>query len=180
MNMEELELKEAFRVILSGEKFSDHVCAIVELIYTDELDKLGLEKILLEFKISGIEKIKKEILDLLIMYVTIILKDFNISDKEQKNMILLKKFFRIKEGDFYQYRYKEIKLIITQQLEIIYKDNNVDTTEAIYKVNLQGLFDLSYDQFLEFTDGEIKQALIRGADIRNLDTVKYPRGYKEF
>ena len=93
-------------------------------------------------------------------------------------MVLLKRFFKIKEGDFYQYRIKEIKAIITQQLESMYSDGIVDSAEALNKANLQGLFDLSYDQFLQFTEEGIKQALKLGADITDLDTVKYPKGYQ--
>ena len=173
--MKESELKEAFGSILSHEKFTPHICAIAELIYTDELDRSGLDEILRDFKIVSIEKIKLEILDLLLLYISLVLKDFNISEGEQKNMALLKRFFKIKEGDFLEYRKNEIKAIIAQQLEIMYLDGIVDSAEALNKANLQGLFDLSYDQFLQFTDEGVRQALKRGADIANLDTVKYPK-----
>lgn len=176
---EEPGLREAFGRILSTERFSDHINAIVDLIYTNELDTVGLKNILIEYKIKNISAIKLELLDLLITYANLILKDLSITDKEHWNMTMLKKFFKIREGDFYCYRLKEIKSLILHQLKVIYNDGNIDHQEALHKVNLQGLFDLSYDQFLQFAEGEIHEALKRGVDIAKLDTVRIPLAYKK-
>ncbi len=170
-------LKEIFGRILTTERFSDPVNAVVDLIYTDELDAKGLAEILSEYRIKDIIKLKNELLDLLIVYVKIILKDLAITEREHRDMVMLKRFFKIREGDFYNYRHKVIKSLIISQLRIIYNDGNIDHKEAMHKVNLQGLFDLSYDQFLEFAEAEILDALNSGANIVELDTVRYPKGF---
>lgn len=102
-------------------------------------------------------------------YLNRVLEDGVIEEKEYTNATLLKKIFRIKEGDFYKFRFDEIKQIILKQLFRIYSDNRVDEFEAVHKVQLQGLFDLSYDQMNDFSVEEAKTAIEKGADISDLD-----------
>lgn len=171
----DLELREAFGIILSIKSFSDYIIDIAELIYNNELDRENIQKVLDEQKIKKIEDIKEELLDLLIVYINLILNDHIISDNEKFNVELLKKYFKIKEGDFHKYRFQEVEDILHRQFEIIYLDNDIDVQEAIHNVELQGLFNLSYDQFDEFKEKEIRRALNQGANISNLDTAKFPK-----
>lgn len=171
----DLELREAFGIILSIKSFSDYIIDIAELIYNNELDRENIQKVLEEQKIKKIEDIKEELLDLLIVYINLILNDHIISDNEKFNVELLKKYFKIKEGDFHKYRFQEVEDILHRQFERIYLDNDIDAQEAIHNVELQGLFNLSYDQFDEFKEKEIRRALNQGANISNLDTAKFPK-----
>lgn len=171
----DLELREAFGIILSIKSFSDYIIDIAELIYNNELDRENIQKVLEEQKIKKIEDIKEELLDLLIVYINLILNDHIISDNEKFNVELLKKYFKIKEGDFHKYRLQEVEDILHRQFERIYLDNDIDAQEAIHNVELQGLFNLSYDQFDEFKEKEIRRALNQGANISNLDTAKFPK-----
>ena len=107
----------------------------------------------------------------MLAYINIVLDNNIITENEARNVKLLKKFFKVKEGDFYNYRHKQIESILNKQFERIYADNQIDTEEALHKVGLQELFDLSYDQFLNLIDKEVKAALQRGADPNELDTV---------
>ncbi len=171
----DLELHEAFGIILSIESFSDYVIDIAELIYNNELNRENIQKILDEHKIRKIEDIHEELIDLLLVYINLILNDHIISDNEKFNVGLLKKYFKIKEGDFYTHRYQEVEDILHRQFERIYIDNNISKEEAIHNVDLQGLFNLSYDQFDKFKENEISRAIEHGADITNLDTAKFPK-----
>lgn len=171
----DLELHQAFEIILSIESFSDYIIDISELIYNNELNRESIQKVLDEHKIKKIENIKEELIDLLIVYINLILNDHIISENEKFNVELLKKHFKIKEGDFYSLRYQEIEDILFRQFERIYSDNKIDKEEAIHKVDLQGLFNLSYDQLEEFQENEIRRAIEQGADITNLDTAKLPK-----
>lgn len=175
---DDLELHEAFGVILSIESFSDYIADIAELIYNNNLNKGNLNKILQEHRIRRIEDIKEGLLDLLIVYINLILNDHIITDNEKRNIGLLKIYFKIKEGDFYNNRYYEIEDILHRQFERLYFDNIINKEEAIHNVELQDLFDLSYDQFDEFKEKEVRNALERGADISDLDTAKYPKVFK--
>jgi len=168
----DLELHEAFGIILSIESFSDYVNEIAELVYNNSLEKRSLGEVLTKYKINQIEDINEEILDLLIVYINLILKDHIITEREIQNIKYLKLVFNIQEGDFYTHRYEEIDEILSKQFYRMYRDDDrIDETEALHKVSLQKLFDLSYDQFLEFQEGEIIAALERGAKITELDTV---------
>lgn len=171
----DLELHQAFGIILSIESFSDYIIDISELIYNNELSRESIQKVLDEHKIKKIENIKEELIDLLIVYINLVLNDHIISENEKFNVELLKKHFKIKEGDFYSLRYQEIEDILFRQFERIYSDNKIDKEEAIHKVDLQGLFNLSYDQFEEFQENEIRRSIEQGADIADLDTAKLPK-----
>ena len=172
---DDLELHEAFEVILSIRSFSDYINEIADLIYNNELNRENLKELLQRHQIKKIEDIKEELLDLLLIYINLILNNHIISDNEKQNVQILKIFFKIKEGDFYENRYYEIEDILHRQFERLYLDNNINKEEAIHKVGLQEIFDLGYDQFEEFKEKEIRSALERGAVITDLDTTQYPK-----
>lgn len=171
----DLELHEAFGTIMSIESFSNYIIDIAELIYNNKLNRENIHTVLDEHKINKIEDIKEELIDLLIVYINLILNDHILSDNEKFNIELLKKYFKIKEGDFYTIRYEEVEDILHRQFERIYLDNKVNKEEAIHNVDLQELFNLSYDQFDQFKENEISRALKQGANIRDLDTAKLPK-----
>lgn len=174
-SLTDLELKDAFAIIASISTLDTSSIHIANYLKDGLLDRKVLKQILYENKKEHIEDLKLECLDLLILYINLILNDHVISDKEFKNVKQLKLLFRIREGDFFNLRYEESKEIIYKQLERIYRDDNrISDEEALHQVNLQGLFDLSYDQFLEIKEREVRIALEKGADIEELDTVRYP------
>lgn len=175
---DDVELHDAFGVILSIESFSDYILDIAKLIYNNDLSRENTQKVLSEYKIPGVEDIKEELLDLLIVYINLILNDHAISEKERLNIGLLKRYFKIKEGDFYNNRYPEVEDVLHRQFERLYLDHTISKEEALHSVELQGLFDLSYDQFDEFKEKEVRKALEQGADITDLDTTKYPKEFE--
>ena len=166
-----LEFQKTFETILSIENFSDYINELTELIHTNELDKLQLDRILNEHRIKQIEDIKEELLDLLLVYINLILNDNVITENESGNLKILKRIFKIREGDFYSHRYDEVQEVLHRQFERMYSDNKIDTEEALLKVGLQELFDLSYDQFADLANEEVKAALYRGANLNDMDTV---------
>lgn len=168
---DDLELTAAFAVIESISSLSPVIKQITGELKQGTLTPKQIQQILLEHKLEGVEDIKADLLDLVLLYINLVLNDHTISGKEYLNCKQLKILFKIKEGEFYHQRHEEIKAVIYKQLERIYRDNKIDDEEAIHKINLQGLFDLSYDQFLEFNEREIRIALEKGADIKDLDTV---------
>lgn len=172
---EDLELHKAFEIILSIKTFSGYITDIAELIYNNELDPENLQNALSEHNIKKVEDIKGELLDLLLVYINLILNDHIITENEKRNVGLLKRYFKIKEGDFFNSRYDEVEDVLHRQFERLYLDNAISAEEATYKVELQDLFNLSYDQFEKFKEKEVRRALERGANILELDTAKYPK-----
>lgn len=169
------ELRKSFETIPTIKQLSSPVSDIAKLISTCELSRETIQEVLNKYQIEEITNLKLELLDLLIAYANVILDDNLISERELFNIEILKKYFRIKEGDFYTYRYPEVENILHRQFELIYADDDVSREEAIHNVALQELFDLSYDQFDIFKQKEIAQALDQGADISNLDTATKPQ-----
>ena len=171
----DLELYRAFEVILSIKTFSNYISDIAEIIYNGSLNSENLNSILSEYKIRNIRKINEELLDLIIVYINLALNDHIISENERTNIELLKRYFKIREGDFIEKRHSEIEDILQRQFERQYSDNKIDKFESVHNVYLQEIFDLSYDQFDKFKKREIINALERGADITELDTATYPK-----
>jgi len=59
----------------------------------------------------------------------------------------------------------------------IYSDNFVNQKEELLNLNPQSLFDLSYDKFEEIKEDEIIKSLIQGANPKDLDIAKLPKGF---
>ena len=96
---DDLELHKSFGTILSIENFSNYINEIIELIHMSEFDKSHLDRILKENKIKQIEDIKEECLDLLLVYINLILNDNIITENEARNIKILKRVFKVKEGE---------------------------------------------------------------------------------
>ena len=171
----DLELHKAFEIILSINSFSNYISHIVELIYNEDLSVETLNAVLEKYNIKSIDVIKEELLDLILIYINLALNDHILSENEKKNIRLLKIYFKIKEGDFYKYRFSEVEEILQRQFERLYMDDKIDESEELHKVDLQEIFGLSYDQFDSFKAVEIIKALEKGADIGKLDTARFPK-----
>lgn len=174
LQKDDIDLKKAFEIIQSIESLSGYLNEIAKLIHTCEFNRSILDKVLQKHGIRKVEDIKEELLDMLLAYINLVLKDHIITENEKRNVNLLKRLFKIKEGDFFNYRYYEIEEILNKQFQRIYYDDNIDKSEAIHKVELQEIFDLGYDQFEAFKEKEIKASLKRGANIENMDTTRNP------
>lgn len=159
-------LKKAFIRIKKNHSFLKE---IAQLIINNTIDKSAIDGVMKEYSITDLYSRKTEFLDLILNYIEIVLEDGVITEDEISNCDWLKRLFGIKEGDFYKYKYDEVRILILKQLYNLYKDNTINQEEALEKVSLQKLFDLSYDQFSRIDLEEAKTALKRGAKIMELD-----------
>jgi hypothetical protein len=164
------DLQEPFQKILSTENFGEPVNEIADVFGEGQFDLQSLDEILQRYKIKDLGYIKPQIMDMILAYVRLIVSDNVISSKEAANVKFLKRFFKIKEGDFYASKYDDVEHILDKQFELMYQNNVIDNKEAVQKVELQEMFDLSYDQFLKLSQKAIKSAIERGADPIDLDT----------
>jgi hypothetical protein len=174
----DLEFSDAFHAIIQKETFKDYVYDIAKLICNNDLNRENLDSILNKYQIRNICDIKMDLMDLLLSYINAVLDDDIITEKENHNIEMLKLYFRIKEGDFYKYRYDEIKQLCKKQFVRLYQDNDISLSESVFGVEMQSIFDLSYQQMDEFKQDEIIRALSEGANIVNLDTDKFPKDFK--
>lgn len=140
-------------------------------------DYNSFNKILNQNRIDNITDIKIESLDFLISYADFILVDNVISDTEIQDFTFLKRIFKIKEEDFKKYKKLEMNEILKKEFIRIYSDNFVNQREELLNLNLQSLFNLSYDDFEEIKKDEIIKSLIQGANPKDLDIAKLPKGF---
>lgn len=147
-----------------------HTREIVELVIDGKLSKENIQNILRKHSIRKVEKIKPELLGVLIAYANFVLEDNVITDNEKQNFEFLKMYFVIREGDFYKYKLLETKSIINKQLERLYADNLITQTETESNDLLQEMFDLHYDQFDKMKENLVIKSIEQGAEISNLDT----------
>ena len=165
------KIKEVVQELMSRNHYSSCMTQTLELILNDKMNSLELDRCLSENN-SSIDKIKIEALSLIIDYSKVILEDDIITKDEIRNISMLKLFYKIKEGEFFELGKKEeVTEVLLQQLRKLYSDNSIDNGEAIMKTELQELFGLGYDDFLEINNIAAKEAVERGADISKLDTV---------
>lgn len=162
-------LKKPFQYVLSTENFGDVVNDIAEEISLGQLTSESLTLILKEYN-TNVNKIKDQVLNMILSYTSIILKDNWITEFEAATVKFLKRFFHIEEGDFYNKRYIAVEDVLSKQFEYMYLNNKIDSNEALLKVELQSVFDLSYDQFLQLSKRAVLKAIERGADVMELDT----------
>ena len=164
------QIKKVVKELLDERNYTPMMVRALNLIIDEKMNSIALKQCLSE---SGytMSMIKPEALQVILDYSEIILEDDVLTENEIRIITLLKMYFQIKDGDFYTYGKKEIvDAVLTTQLEKMYEDGVIDKEEALMKTDLQGLFCLSYDQFLEVVNKVAKDALERGANIKDLDT----------
>lgn len=161
------------KALYTSNDYSDVVKAILLLILENRLSEEHLKNALTEHGIEHIKTLKDELLNVLLAYIHGVLDDDLITENEHLSTEILKRYFKIREGDFYTYKYNEVASILYDQFQRLYADNKIDDRETIHHVYLQALFDLSYDQFDEFKRTEVVRALKEGADFMDLDTNQF-------
>lgn len=151
--------------------------AVLRLLH-EKFELAELNSILRANNIQRIEDLKFESLRMLISFANFILKDGVISEHEIHDFSILKRIFRIKEGDFIKFKNFEITEILKKEFIRIYSDKFVDKKEELMNLNLQSLFDLSYDEFENIKRDEIISALLQGANPIDLDIARIPKGFR--
>lgn len=160
------------------EQISANLLEAVDLMCQEGTTATDIDQSLASYRSQDTHRIKMESIDFMLGYADYILEDSAISEKEAYDFAALKRIFRIKEGEFLQYRSFEVKEILKKEFIRIYSDHFVDRKEELEKVNLQALFDLSYDQFEEMKKDEVINALLNGANPSDLDIAKLPKQFK--
>ncbi|MCL2738012.1 MAG: hypothetical protein FWE30_01030 [Bacteroidales bacterium] len=146
----DLELSEAFTIILEKGTFKNYIADIIKLICNNELDREGvinrenLNNILKKYHID-LKYIRLDLLDLILLYINFIINTHIITEKESLNIKILKNYFKIKEGDFYKYRFNEVKSICKSQFVRLSR-NNMDYSDELFWVGIKDMFNLDYMQ----------------------------------
>jgi len=175
LSREDWQLHDAFRNIIAYESLPIHTLEIAELIYNDDLALESLNGVLSKYVIKNIRNINNDLLDLVILYIHEVLKDGVIEEQEKRNIEVFKLYFKIREGDFYQKKKREIENILRIQFEKLYFDDKITKEEAFHNFLLRDIFDLSHEQYDRFKEKEVRRALDNGSNIKDLDTSIIPK-----
>ncbi|MEH7890594.1 hypothetical protein [Elizabethkingia meningoseptica] len=151
---------------------------IINLLLDNGYDNAKINNILLLYHIEEIKVLKPYIMDYLLSFANTILQDNLITEEELYDFTVLKKIFKIYEGEFITCKSLAVREILQQQFLRLYADHYINETEALESVKLQSLFDLSYDAFEELKRDEIIAALHMGANPEDLDISSLPKGFK--
>jgi hypothetical protein len=154
-------LTEAFNFYLISHQPPALSEEVAGLIVADNLSRKTFNDACAALHLEDPEEFKGEMLDLLLFYVEHCLQDHALSREEKLNIRQMKRVFYIEEGDFLNYRRREIKNILDAEVSKILEDQSVNRVEALYQVDLQAVFDLSYDQYLDLTREHI-EAMVNG------------------
>lgn len=164
-------LKDFIANQLTINNYSPAMKAVFSLIIDDNMNRIAIRECLDKYGLTT-KTLKPEAFIVIFRYANECLNDDILNDEEMRTIGLLKIFFNIEEGDFIKYgEERSVKHILTRQLQKMYADNVIDIDEAIQKTKLQELFGLSYDEFSEYVNIIAREALGRGANLLNLDTV---------
>lgn len=164
-------LQEAVSQLIETKNYPEVIEEALRLIIDGKMNSLALDELLATRNIRRITDIKEYTLDVILDYAEMALADNILTNEEITNMRMLKLFFNIQERDFEKNgKMKRVNAILTEQLVRLYADNVIDKDEMLHKTELQGLFDLNYDEYCQIVNKVAKEALKRGADIKDLDT----------
>jgi hypothetical protein len=144
------------------------------LMVSNKLSKNSINEVLKKYNFEDVRKHKDDGVNLIIEYIHLILADNHLTLKELENAELLKRVFKIKEGDLLRLKKKEVIDIMEMQMKIILEDKVVDLEEALYIVDLQQLFDLSYDELIGISRKLVNVAIEGGANPLDIDFLYIP------
>jgi hypothetical protein len=150
----DIELSKAFAIITKNKTYKGYLLDIVELICSGKIDsdraisRKDLNNILEKYFVN-IADIKFDLLDLLLSYIDFISNSHLFTTKESNNIKLLKNLFKIKEGDFYKYRFNEIKSLCQKHFVRLSR-NCMDKSDKLFWSELQDAFGLSTIQLEKF------------------------------
>lgn len=153
---------------------SNYFMEIRDLMFSNNLSKTSINEVLKKYKIEDVRKHKGDGVNLIIEYIQLILADNHLTLQELENTELLKRVFKIKEGDLLRLKKKEVIGIMEIQMKIILEDNVVDLEEALFIVDLQQLFDLSYDELVGISRKLVNVAIEGGANPLDIDFLYIP------
>ncbi len=124
----------------------DYTHDLAELVINNKLSNESIQIILTKYSIKTIDEIKPELLNMLIAYLRLALKDGAITSNEQQNFSILKAFFGIERGDFFHNKQQEIKYVIKEQTKWLCRNNLTPKADTENDELLQDMFDLNNDQ----------------------------------
>lgn len=157
--------------LVQRHNYAERIKALLLLIADGKLNSIARDEVLQRYGVRRITDIKEQSLDIILDYAEQCLEDGVLTDDEMNDIRLLKIFFGIQEGDFAKNgKMPRVKKIITEQMQKLYADDKIDAEEALLKSDIQGLFGLGYGKYTDIVNHVAKQALQRGADIKDLDT----------
>jgi len=153
------QLSEHFSKALADSGPQGPVGELLFLLAQGILDGGSFSEIISRHGVSRELWFRKQRLDLVMEYITVLLNNGPIQTVELASIADLKKCLGIAEGEFISLRPAEVATVLVGQLVQILEDDWIDESEDLYQLGLQTVFDLSYDQYLQLTRAEFERAM---------------------
>jgi hypothetical protein len=157
MDNESYTLFEVFAQYIISHQPSGPIAEVADLLASGDFSKSAFDELCSELAVQQSPTFREELLDLLLFYIKLCLKDHKLTAEEMLTIRQLKIIFRIKEADLYKLKREDVKELLTIEIRRILNDKIVDQSEALHKVDLQRVLNLSYDQYLELTKEPIER-----------------------
>ena len=170
--MKEYSLSAVFLHYLESEKPNGIQKRIAEFIAFENLSRDAFDNLLKEEGIKDVQ-LKEILLDQVLLYAQKCVKDHELTDDEQKNLLLLNILFRIKEGDFLNFRKRVVQHILSTQISKILHDRLITKPEEILLADLQRIFGLNVSQYTNLIqpsiETHIKELEVWGSHCQSLE-----------
>jgi len=92
----------------------------------------------------------------LVYYIGMALEDHHLSEEEQRQILALKRYLRLEEGDLLRSQRQAVTNLLLAEMGLILRDARVESAEEMHQVDLQRALDLGYDQFLDLVEDAIR------------------------
>ena len=125
--------------------------AVSDLLVANALSRDTFDALVAEYAVAASSAFRDGLLDLVLFCVRDAVRDHCLTTDELDAIRGLYVTFRLREGDFYLRRRKEVAEILQVEMHRILDDERVDAAEVSYLEALQRVFGLGYDQYLELT-----------------------------
>ena len=156
--------------LIDNKEYPAFLNAILEVIVANGIDPVAMFKFKEEKGIEDIARFKEFTINVVLDYAELCLEDDILAPYEVSCIRDLQLLFRIDGEDYAALRKMErVHDLLIGQLEKLYEDNRIDASEVLVKGELQSLFGLGYADFNAIAKQCAKEALQRGANIKDLD-----------
>ena len=163
-------VQESFAQLIEIKEYSPFLNTILEVIVANGIDPVAMFKFKEEKGIEDIARFKEFTIDVVLDYAELCLEDDILAPYEVSCIRDLQLLFRIDGEDYAALgKMERVHDLLIGQLEKLYEDNRIDASEVLVKGELQSLFGLGYSDFNAIAQQCAKEALERGANIKDLD-----------
>jgi hypothetical protein len=152
-------LRAHFRALVVTQGTQGPIGELIAALSGEHLDRADYDRICGRHGIDTDIWFRRQVLDLVLGYVTQELEKGPLSAGAQRDLRELRHFLQVTDGEFMKHRAAEVATLLREQFDAILADFVIDDAEELQQVELQALFGLSYDDYLALIRGPLERAV---------------------